>query len=363
MKGKLKVIVVMAIVIVLCAGVWGCSTPATSAQEDGTAAADSATVEADTDTSGAVVDQGGAVAPKNGETYKVGFSSYILVYNSWITLEAKVKEFCEANGWEYFGTNAEGDINKQIADMEDLAAQNCDLIFINTTDPEIMVPTVNQIVEAGTPVIALDNYLSSDAEVLTTVCTNNYQNGYLVGEWAASKVDGPAKVVILSGVKGEKLCEDRREGCLAGFTESRLQTDGESNVEIVAQIYTDWFADTSIAGMEDVLARNVDFNLIISEADVMALPVYDLLQNKGLADQVIFASTADAQKEALELLVTGVDNYATGLNSFVQQAQMGVDAAKAYFEGEKIFPERTYTETVCITKDNAADYYDPDAIF
>ena len=359
MKGKFKVLSIITVAVLVIALLGACSTTSQSGSQSGGSSSESH----GSGSGGGEAAAGGVIAPKSGNTYKVGFSSYILVYNSWITLELKVKEFCEANGWEYFGTNAEGDINKQISDMEDLAAQNCDLIFINTVDPEIMVPTVNRIVDAGTPVISLDNYLSSEAKVLTTVCTNNYQNGFMVGQWAAQKVKGPAKAVVLSGERGQKLCEDRRMGCVAGFMEGKLLTDGNANVEIVAQIYTEWFADVTIAGIEDILARNVEFNMIISEADVMALPAYELLKNKGLSDKIVFAATADGEKSALELLTTGVDNYATGLNSFVQQAQMGVDAAKEYFEGRTAFPERTYTETVCINKDNVSGYYDPNAIF
>ncbi len=310
----------------------------------------------------AYAEEGGAMTPKNGETFKVGYTNYILVYNSWITLEAKMKEFCEDRGWEYVVTDANGDISKQISDMEDLAAQNCDLIFVNTTDPEMLTPTINAVVEDGTPVVALDNILSSDAKLVTTITADNRKNGYLVGEWAADKVQGDINAVIVSGIKGEQTGQYRRDGCIDGLIEARLQKDGEVNFNVVAQLYTDWHADTSITMMEDVLARNVDFNLIISEADVMALPIYSLLEENGMADKVIFAATADAQKEALELIQT-TDNYATGLNSFVQQAELGVAVAENYFNGERDFPDVTYTESACITKDNVDQYYDPNATF
>jgi ribose transport system substrate-binding protein len=42
---------------------------------------------------------------------------------------------------------------------------------------------------------------------------------------------------------------------------------------------------------------------------------------------------------------------------------MARDAAKAYFGGERDFPEITYTESACITKDNVDKYYDPNATF
>lgn len=360
MNKRIRSFLVGILTVTMLFGLTACSQP------DGTdnqPAAESDAASPASDESAAVsVSTGDRVEPKNGSTYKIGYSNNILVYNSWITLEAKLSEFCGDKGWEYVVTDANGDISKQISDMEDLAAQNCDLIFVNTTDPEMLTPTINAVVDGGTPVIALDNVLSDEAELLTTITADNRQNGILVGEWVAGKISGPIKAVIVSGIKGEHVCELRRQGVLQGITESRLMSDGEASIEIVAQIYTDWYADTSISGMEDVLARNIDFNVIISEADVMALPVYSLLEERGMADKILFASTADAQKEALEV-IQSTDNYATGLNSFVQQAEIAVGCAQQYFDGTTDFPDVTYTESACITRSNVMDYYDPDAMF
>lgn len=360
MKKRVRSIFVGILAVTVVFSMIACAQPAGG---DKTTETDSGGEVQDegTETDNAVASKGKA-QPKNGSSYKIGYSNNILVYNSWITLEATLSKLCGDKGWEYVATDANGDINKQISDMEDLAAQNCDLIFVNTTDPQMLTPTINGVVEGGTPVIALDNVLSDEAKLLTTITADNRQNGFLVGQWVAEKVDGPIKAVIISGVKGEHICQLRREGVLEGITESRLQADGESSIEVVAQVYTDWYADTSISGMEDVLARNVDFNVIISEADVMALPVYSLLEERGMADKIVFASTADAQKEALEL-IQSTDNYATGLNSFVQQAKIAVECAQQYFNGNSDFPDVTYTESACITKDNVMDYYDPDAMF
>lgn len=368
MKKTVRNLFALVLVVVMVALLFtACSSAttnqnATSDESASQAPAASVAATAASDTGSDTTAAGTVIKPKNGTQYKIGYSNYVLVYNSWITLEATLAQLCQDKGWDYIKTDANGDINKQISDLEDLDAQQCDFIFVNTTDPAMMTPTINKVVERGTPVVSLDNILGSDTNLLTTITANNRQNGFLVGQWAADKVQGDIKAVIVSGVKGESLCELRREGCLEGITERRLQTQGNCNIQIVAQLYTDWYADQSISQMEDVIARNVDFNLIISEADVMALPIYNLLEQKGMADKVVFAATADAQKEALELIQT-TDNYATGLNSFVQQAQLAEQTAEAYFNGQTDFSEITYTESACITKDNVAKYYDPNASF
>lgn len=358
---KIKVFVSLALVIAMMVVGVAC----TQTTPEGAAGTDASNADAAVETVGAAVGEmtAGAKEPKNGTAYKIGMSSSVLVYNSYITISNSVEEYAKAEGWECVVTNADGDLAKQISDMEDLAAQGCDIIFINCTDPEMLTPTINTIVEGGTPVVALDGMLSNETNLLTTITANNAQNGYQCGQWAAQKLGSSTmNAIVISGAMGSTVGQERRAGVIEGFTEYAYQNYGDAHVNVVAQYYTDWYADESIKAIEDALARGVDFNVIISEADVMLLPIYEELVGKGIADKYLFVSTADAQKEAIELCLTA-DNYCTGLNSFTQQASIGIEVAKEYFEGRTKFPELTYTESACIEKSNAEKYFDPDAIF
>lgn len=142
---------------------------------------------------------------------------------------------------------------------------------------------------------------------------------------------------------------------IEGITEAKLISDGACDFNIVYQMYTDWFEDQTVSQLEDFLARNIDFNLIITEADVMGLPAYQLLVDNGLEDKVVVCSTADAEVRAVEL-IQDCDTYCTGLNSFVRQGNLATETAEAYFNGETKFLSETFVEGGCITKDNAAEY-------
>lgn len=299
----------------------------------------------------------GAVPPKNGDMYSIGFCNYSLVYDSWTQLEKTVADDCKANGWNYFSTDANGDITKMISDLEDMAAQNLDLIFVNCADPDSLSATIDDVVASGTPVIALDNSLNCDS-LLTTIATNNRENGRLCGEWAASKIKGTEiNAIIISGTKGEQTCLDRRQGAIEGLTEAKLISDGACDLNIVYQMYTDWFEDETVTQLEDFLSRGIDFNLIISEADVMALPAYQLLVDNGLEKDIVICSTADAEVRAVEL-IQNCPTYCTGLNSFVRQGHLASETAQAYFDGETSFPERSYVEGGCVTQENAQSFLD-----
>lgn len=358
---NLKVTLVIVLTLAMLVSACACA-PQTTQPADTEDKAEQ-TVASVADDAAQAADEGAGKGPKNGTNYKVGMSSSVLVYNSYITISNSIEEYAKAEGWECVVTNADGDLAKQISDMEDLAAQGCDLIFINCTDPEMLNPTINTIVENGTPVVALDGMLGSDANVLTTITANNRQNGYECGQWAAKKLGGSTmNAIIISGAMSSTVGQSRRSGTIDGFLEYAYQNYGEAKVNILGQYYTDWYADKSISAIEDALSRGIEFNVIISEADCMLLPIYEELVGKGIADDYLFVSTADAQKEAIELCLTA-DNYCTGLNSFTQQASIGIEVAKAYFNGTTKFPELTYTESTCIEKSNAEKYFDPNATF
>ena len=354
MRKRTRRIVAGALAAVLAVGLTACSN---AAEQEKESAASGSTDAVSGSGTAAGDSSGGTIAPKNGENYSIGFASYSLVYDSWTQLEATVAKNCEELGWDYYSTDANGDVTQMIADIEDMVAQDVDFLFVNCADPEAINGTVEDAAAKGIPVVALDNHLNTDA-LLTTIATNNRENGRQCGEWAASKIEGTEiNAIIISGVKGETVCQERRQGVIEGLTEAKLISDGACDLNIIYQMYTDWFEDETVTQLEDFLSRGIDFNLIISEADVMALPAYQLLVDNGLEDDVIICSTADAELRAVEL-IQDCDTYCTGLNSFVRQGNLAVEVAQQYFNGETHFEQETFIEGGCVTRENAADYID-----
>jgi ribose transport system substrate-binding protein len=73
-----------------------------------------------------------------------------------------------------------------------------------------MKPT-KKCTEAGIPVICVDNQISPEADFITTVQSNNLDNGFKVGEWVAKKMRGKQmKIALISGQKGALVSRERR---------------------------------------------------------------------------------------------------------------------------------------------------------
>ncbi len=316
------------------------------------------------DTSATAAVAGGALTPKSGDKFTIGMSMIDMVIPFYVTIQARVAEICKEKGYELITLNAQGDSNKQIADMEDLVTQKCDVILCNSFDTQILTETINRLKDEGTPVIAIDNALDAEAKVLTCVQADNYGNGFAVGKWIAQQMKGtPIKIALLSGQMGTINSLDRRDGLLNGIVEEQLASEGTANVEIIAQGYCEgWAEDAAVTVMEDIISLNEEFNVLMSEADVMTMAAMNVLDEKGMLEGKLIASAADGQKEAFEMIKAG--NYgATGLNSPKLIGDLSMDVAARYFAGETEFPNFTYTTAACVTIDNVDQYYDPNSSF
>lgn len=267
-------------------------------------------------------------------------------------------------GCEIITADAGNDLNKQVADIEDMVARGVEALVVNPRDSQELVPAVNAASAQGVKVFIINSTLNSSAEFVTLVQSSNSRNGLLVGRWIADQTKGkPLKIALISGDQGNEVGQERRLGVLAGLLEGQLQNSGTAGFEIVGQGWGLWSNEGGLDAMEDILVAHPDVNVVLGENDSMVLGARNALKAAGKTDALLVAA-ADGQKEALELIMSG-EYGATGLNDPAIVATTAVDLAKQAIDGE--LPEGlgkiTYTEPAVITKDNVDQYYRPDAVF
>lgn len=298
-----------------------------------------------------------------GNRLKIGFSMFTMRNPYYRTMFETMQKVTKERNIDFVALDAQDNVNKQIADIEDLITQKCDLIIVNPFEAQAIVPVTKECTKAGVPVIAVDNSVGDQADVVTTIQSNNPKNGELVGNWVAQQMKGKRiKAIMISGAKGTLVSWERREGLLGGIIEEQLRSQGTANVEIVAQCYTEWTRDQALRGFEDIMSTKPDFNCILSEADVMTLEALKVLKEQKFSQPIIVGNAADGQKEAFELIMAGKWKYATGLNSPSLIGRTAIDVAQGIMAG-KTYPRTSYTPAACVDKSNVKDYYDPKAIF
>ncbi len=296
---------------------------------------------------------------------KIGVSMKTLDAPYFAAQDVSAKKHAEELGCEVISADAQNDLNKQIADVEDMVAQGIGALIINPRDSKGLVPAVNAASAAGVKVFVIDSTLDPTANFVTLVQSSNSQNGLLVGQWLADQTKGKdLKIALLSGDKGNEVGQERRLGVLAGLLEGQLRNEGRARFEVVGQGWGLWGHEGGLKAMEDLLVANPDINVVLGENDSMVLGAKKALEQAGRVDGVLLLAAADGQKEALQLIKEGTYG-ATGLNDPALVASTAVDLAKKALDGELSADTSkiTFTTPMAITKENVDQYYKTDAVF
>ncbi len=296
---------------------------------------------------------------------KIGISMKTLSAPYFAAQEQSALKKAKEIGCKAIATDANDDLNKQIADVEDLVAQGIQALIINPRDSQGLVPAVNAASAQGVHVIVIDSTLDPTADFLTLVQSSNLQNGMMVGEWIADNTKGKElKIALLSGAQGNEVGQERRLGTLSGILEGQLKNTGRASFEVVAQGWGNWTSEGGLNAMEDILVAHPDVNIVLGENDSMVLGAQKAIEASGSGSDILLVAAADGQKEALELIKEG-QYGATGLNDPALVASTAVDIAKKAIEGKlpDSLSKLTYTTPTAISKENVDKYYNKDAIF
>src|SRR5699024_1638440 len=169
---------------------------------------------------------GGSEGSGGDDDFSVGFALKVQDAPYFVSLAEAVKKDSTDYGWDTTVLDAGGDVQQQSANMDTFIAQGKDLIFVDAIDPTSIAPKINAAAEAGIPVIALDSGVAEDAKTVTTVYSDNKENGRLVGKaYAAQMGDKDIRSVMISGAKGNVAGRERRTGLFAGILQGKLDIE------------------------------------------------------------------------------------------------------------------------------------------
>jgi len=258
---------------------------------------------------------------------------------------------------------------------------------IHIIDLHKTVVKVDEAAEAGIGVINVDSAINPEAKDVTTVYSNNWENGREVG-LAYIHAIGPDKPIVgvhLAGNKGNYAGWERRTGLFAGIIQGRLgiqpneaddlakafekqlidtgkAENASAKFKMNALGWGNWDKNGGLAAAEDMIAANPDLNLMTGENDQMLLGALGALKNANLYGKVDLLASADGAKEAYDLIKDPESHYiATGENSPTKVSLKALEIAEEIIvKGKDMwsYDEIIKTEAFAVTKDNVAEHYD-----
>ena len=91
---------------------------------------------------------------ENGEKYKIGMSMPTVQEEVWQIQMTLIEEDAEKRGYEAVILVADNDADRQIQQLQSLAAQGVDAIWVGAHDASMLGPVLTEIAEMGIPVVS-----------------------------------------------------------------------------------------------------------------------------------------------------------------------------------------------------------------
>lgn len=316
------------------------ATVAVSAIES--AAETSAVVDASNPLAGKAVDE-------NGDPYIL---AYVVNETSsgWMSANLNyVKSLWERAGGTFYSYVSDYDLDKEVSMLNDAKQVGADAILVHPSDSHAIAPAVQQAIDEGYPVFAIDQEVIG-AQTNCFASTSQADMGKACGQYVVDNfsAENPAKILIIAGGLQQIAAQQRQAGFEAAL-------EGVAYAEIVQTVDTGWSSDVAYSGIQDTFETNPDINVIYSHSDFMMQGVIEGLRAKDKLipagqDGHVMVVSIDADPLGLQSIRDGfVDMCAE--NNPVTPSAIIINVVLAHLYGQSY--ESTYVLQVpVVTKDN-----------
>lgn len=259
----------------------------------------------------------------SGETIKIGVSVadqsnpfYIDIVDG---MESAAKD-----GDELVIVDAGFDAAKQLNDIDDMIQQGVKVMLIDPVDSNAIKSAVEACDAAGIPVIAYNSPLNF--EIASTVATDNYLAGQLVGEAMGKTLDGKGEVAMLTYNVAE-VCLDRANGFKDAIAEY-------PDIKIVEEQEIQPGTDTALPVAENILQAYPDLAGMFALNDPSALGCVAAVESANLLDQVQIVGV-DGSDDAKAAIAEG-KMLASAAQDPVQIGSVAIETAYKVIAGEEV---------------------------
>lgn len=348
-KGKKLLAVVLVIVMILltlagCAGETDDASGDTSGDTQGQTSANKSDTSADTSSDGS-----------NGKMCLILKS---LNHAYFATMQKGAEAMAKELGMDLYidGVTDESDNEGMIAIMENAITQECDVIAVTISDSTAMIPTIKKANDAGIKVITIDAKVDEEAlkeaggEVVTFIGTDNYDGGYLIGQYCAElykDAEEEVQVAVITGLPGTETATNRSQGFIDGIASN-------AKIKVAASQNADWEIEKALNVTQNILQANPDIKFIFGCNDYMALGALKAAQAAKLDDIVVVGF--DAIQDSLDAISEGTLSGTLGQ----YPGKMGawaVELARDLVKNPNTeVPDTLFTGCYVVTGDNLADY-------
>jgi len=284
----------------------------------------------------------------------IGFSQATLQSPFYVQLKNGAEAAARADGNRVIVLDANGDVNKQNNDIQDLLTRGVKVLIINPVNPDAVAPALQSASDAHVPVMTVDRNIHGNG-VVAYVGRNNEKMGRIVGQELVGLLQKAGKphatIIEIQGDAGGTVMEQRRDG-FNGVAKA-------AGMKLVMGPYAEYVRANAVTAMQDLLQAHPEVNAVYAHNDDMALGALQVLRENNRND--VLVAGVDGLSEAVKQIASGHQYVATAENDPIKLGQVTVQTAEKIAAGGKP-PSFVDAGTALIDK-QTVDQYNTSAVF
>lgn len=280
-------------------------------------------------------------------------SAAIPVWESHIIAAKKAGENLGVEILDYSPSKADN-VEEQKRILEDLITTGVDAVVLAPANTEAVKGPVQDLIDAGIPVVYDNTMGPSDVDYLTYVGVDNVECGAIIAEEMAGLIGGTGKVLVMEGVPGQATSDLRTKGAVDRLAEKYPGIEVETGV-------TSWQFDEGRKLAEDYITKwGDDLKGIISVGGNQGEGAVEAVKAAGMEGEV-FINGFDVQEPQFIAVENGSEAFTVSQGVY-DQAYLSVVAAIRALNGEDV-PREINCPITVVSKDNLASMDErPDAL-
>lgn len=231
---------------------------------------------------------GGKVGGASAGKPRVALVMKSLANEFFKTMEDGARAHQKANAAQYellcSGIKDEQDVAQQISIVEQMMAQDVNVLVIAPADSKALVPVCKKAADAGIVVVNIDNKFDTaaleDKKIkIPFVGPDNRKGAKLGGDYLATKLSKGDSVAIVEGVPNAFNGVQRK----LGFEDAM----NAAGMKIASSQSANWMPDQAEKVVAGMLVQNPDLKALLCANDNMALGAVAALKANNKAGQVL----------------------------------------------------------------------------
>jgi D-xylose transport system substrate-binding protein len=245
-------------------------------------------------------------------------------------------ERAEYLGAEVFAVSADGDVQKQLADIENMLTRGVDVIVVIPTDSKALAPAVEAAHMDNVAVIAYDRIIEN-ADLDYYITFDMLGVGKLQAQYLVDRLP-QGRYFLLGGPRTDNNALLFREGQMIVM---QPYIDSGDVIVVGDQWAEGWLSENAMRLTEDVLtATNNQIDAILASNDSTANGAVQALMEQNLAGTVLVTGQ-DADLAACQRIVSGTQTMSV-YKPLPKLAAAAIDLAFNVVQGNVIETNATY---------------------